>query len=278
MQSVPDPYRILGLRRAATSREVRAAHRRLAKRYHPDAPGGDTARFLAVQAAYQLLVDPERRREWDARHAPGPVRADVAPARRSRSGRRGGEAAEPEGRASDLGARRQGSTPRARPRAEPPAGRDPTPPGDEGTQARGARTQAGGARTQPDGSAPPTEAANPVGMDAYVRSSGAAWSAASRAYFRRAAADLPRGTRMGHSAWTGRVGWEPPADEILRASGGPAPEPPAPEAPDPDQGGREAGRRDGSWPDGAVRGRRQAAPRRVGALIDRLLGRRAHAR
>jgi len=272
MQSVPDPYRILGLRRAATSREVRAAHRRLAKRYHPDAPGGDTARFLAVQAAYQLLVDPERRREWDARHAPGPVPADLGSVRRSRTGRRGGEPAEPEGRAS--GARRQGSAPRARPRTEPPAGTDPTPPGQ--------RTQAGGDRTQPDGSAPPIDPASTGGMDAYVRSSGAAWSAASRAYFRRAAADLPRGTRMGHSAWTGRVGWEPPAEEILAAAGGPAREPPAPEPPAPGEpapggGGREAGRGDGSWPKDALPGRPGAAPRGVGALVDRLLGRRARA-
>ncbi len=75
MQHIPDPYRVLGVQRAASPTQIKAAHRGLAKRYHPDAPEGDTARFLAVQEAYLLLSDPLRRRDWDARHAPGPVRA-----------------------------------------------------------------------------------------------------------------------------------------------------------------------------------------------------------
>ncbi len=84
MQRVPDPYSALGVPRHATEDQIRAAHRALAKQYHPDA-GGDTARFLAVQEAYLLLSDPLRRRDWDARHAPGPMRAaDAGPGRRSR--------------------------------------------------------------------------------------------------------------------------------------------------------------------------------------------------
>ncbi|MDQ3447747.1 MAG: J domain-containing protein, partial [Chloroflexota bacterium] len=75
MQHVPDPYRVLGVQRAATPAQIKAAHRKLAKRYHPDAAEGDTSHFLAVQEAYLLLADPLRRRDWDARHAPGPVRA-----------------------------------------------------------------------------------------------------------------------------------------------------------------------------------------------------------
>ena len=75
MQHIPDPYRVLGVQRAATLPQIKAAHRGLAKRFHPDAPEGDTGRFLAVQEAYLLLSDPDRRRDWDARHAPGPVRA-----------------------------------------------------------------------------------------------------------------------------------------------------------------------------------------------------------
>ncbi len=85
MQPVPDPYLLLGVPRGASIVQVKAAHRALAKRYHPDAPEGDTIRFLAVQDAYGLLSDPVRRREWDARHAPGPVRAGDGPTR----GRRG---------------------------------------------------------------------------------------------------------------------------------------------------------------------------------------------
>ncbi len=79
MRGVPDPYRELGVSRAATDDQVKAAHRRLAKRFHPDAAEGDQARFLAVQEAYLLLADPIRRRDWDSRHAPGPVRATERP-------------------------------------------------------------------------------------------------------------------------------------------------------------------------------------------------------
>jgi curved DNA-binding protein CbpA len=71
-----DPYRELGVARAATDAEIKKAHRALAKRFHPDAGGGDAARFLIVQEAYSLLSDPVRRREWDAKHSPSPVRAN----------------------------------------------------------------------------------------------------------------------------------------------------------------------------------------------------------
>ena len=90
MKKVPDPYRELGIPRGATAAQIKAAHRRLAKRVHPDAPDGDTERFLAVQEAYSLLSDPLRRREWDARHAPGPVRAGE-PGVRSRPRTRGSD-------------------------------------------------------------------------------------------------------------------------------------------------------------------------------------------
>jgi hypothetical protein len=53
-----DPYRTLGLARGATLDEVKRAYRRLAKANHPDAAGsGGLARFLAIQAAYEQLVE-----------------------------------------------------------------------------------------------------------------------------------------------------------------------------------------------------------------------------
>ena len=70
-----DPYRVLGVRTDATMGEIKDAHRRLAKRFHPDTAGNDPERFLAIQEAYQVLIDPLRRKEWDLHHAPGPVRA-----------------------------------------------------------------------------------------------------------------------------------------------------------------------------------------------------------
>ena len=87
MQQLTDPYRALGVSRGATDAEIKAAHRKLVKRYHPDAGDpSETDRFLRVQEAYRVLSDPLLRKDWDLKHAPGPVRADrpAAPPRRRR--------------------------------------------------------------------------------------------------------------------------------------------------------------------------------------------------
>lgn len=63
-----DPYRTLGVERQATDGEIRAAFRRLAKECHPDVhPGDQTAvdRFKKISAAYDILGDPEKRRQFD---------------------------------------------------------------------------------------------------------------------------------------------------------------------------------------------------------------------
>lgn len=63
-----DPYDTLGLSRSASDAEVKAAYRKLAKRYHPDRNPGDDdakAKYAAVDAAYSLLSDPERRARYD---------------------------------------------------------------------------------------------------------------------------------------------------------------------------------------------------------------------
>jgi hypothetical protein len=57
-----DPYRTLGVAPGASLNEIRSAYRRLAKKYHPDAAGERAlSRFLAIQAAYELLVDGDGR-------------------------------------------------------------------------------------------------------------------------------------------------------------------------------------------------------------------------
>ena len=67
-----DPWRTLELPRDATLDDVKAAYRRLAKRFHPDSAGeAALGRFLAVQAAYEALTE-------------GPDRLRLAPASRAR--------------------------------------------------------------------------------------------------------------------------------------------------------------------------------------------------
>ena len=64
-----DHYRTLGIGRDASDRDVKAAFRRLARRYHPDLNPGDEAaegRFKEINEAYEVLADPESRGRYDA--------------------------------------------------------------------------------------------------------------------------------------------------------------------------------------------------------------------
>lgn len=63
----PDYYAILEVRPDADEETLRVAYRRLAWRYHPDIAGPDgLERMREINAAYQTLSDPERRRLYDA--------------------------------------------------------------------------------------------------------------------------------------------------------------------------------------------------------------------
>jgi curved DNA-binding protein CbpA len=56
-----DPYEILELPSGASEAEVRAARKRLLRKYHPDLPSGDLRRTQMITAAADLLLDPLRR-------------------------------------------------------------------------------------------------------------------------------------------------------------------------------------------------------------------------
>ncbi len=60
-----DPYNILGVERNASQEEIKKAFRKLAHQHHPDKGGGDEQKFKEVSAAYQILSDPEKRRQYD---------------------------------------------------------------------------------------------------------------------------------------------------------------------------------------------------------------------
>ncbi len=62
---------MLGVTRGASASEIKAAYRALVKRHHPDA-GGDADTILALNAAWEVLGDGERRRRYDGQRAPGP--------------------------------------------------------------------------------------------------------------------------------------------------------------------------------------------------------------
>ncbi len=63
-----DPYATLGVPKTASEDEIRAAYRKLAKKYHPDInPGKPEAedKFKAISAAHELLSDPVKRGRFD---------------------------------------------------------------------------------------------------------------------------------------------------------------------------------------------------------------------
>lgn len=63
-----DLYKVLGVKKGASKEEIRSSYRKLARKYHPDANKDDPKaeeRFKEIQHAYEVLSNPEKRREYD---------------------------------------------------------------------------------------------------------------------------------------------------------------------------------------------------------------------
>jgi curved DNA-binding protein CbpA len=67
MADSPDPYKILQVDPEAEDEVIQAAYRRLAQKYHPDRAAGTEAveRMVAINAAWELIGEPDRRRAYD---------------------------------------------------------------------------------------------------------------------------------------------------------------------------------------------------------------------
>lgn len=225
-----DPYRTLGVGPSASLNEIKSAYRRLVKKYHPDAAGERALpRFLAIQAAYERLVDGEGRLRppnpgsgrGAARPGPEPWRADPARARASRDAWR---------------ARRSTGSARSSGASGPAGPTGPTTPRGESARARGPHREhytRRGPRKATPGSTTYDEAAElPLdpeweGGAWYGPSSGTYWTLNPREYAdprKHGPEYLARARRVLRGEW-GQV-----VEDPVAAS---APWPPAPSAPRP---------------------------------------------
>lgn len=57
-------YETLELEKDASQKEIKKAYFRLSKIHHPD-KGGDAHKFKEISAAYEILSDPEKRKQYD---------------------------------------------------------------------------------------------------------------------------------------------------------------------------------------------------------------------
>lgn len=65
-----DYYETLGIKRDATEKEIKAAYRKLARKWHPDLHTGKNKKeaeekFKLINEAYEVLKDPEKRKKYD---------------------------------------------------------------------------------------------------------------------------------------------------------------------------------------------------------------------
>ena len=91
-----DAYVVLGISRDADDRAIALAHRRLARRHHPDRAGDDSTRRMArINAAFDAIRTAERRADYD--------RASSQVAARDGAGAAGRPPGRPSGSVLDFG-------------------------------------------------------------------------------------------------------------------------------------------------------------------------------
>jgi len=73
-----DYYKVLGVPQDADDKALTRAYRKLAKQFHPDANPGAEDRFKEISAAYDVLGDPQKRKEYDEVRRSGAAGAGFA--------------------------------------------------------------------------------------------------------------------------------------------------------------------------------------------------------
>ena len=64
-----DPYKILGVDKNASSKDIKSAYRKLALEKHPDKPGGNSEEFQKISEAYEILSDPSKKYQNDNKNS-----------------------------------------------------------------------------------------------------------------------------------------------------------------------------------------------------------------
>ena len=65
LAATEDLYKVLGLDKSCSDRDLKRAYRTLSKKHHPDKTGGDEKKFLEVAEAYEALSDSTTRKIYD---------------------------------------------------------------------------------------------------------------------------------------------------------------------------------------------------------------------
>lgn len=77
-----DYYEVLDVPRTATEDDIRKAYRKLARKHHPDVNPGDQSaedKFKDINEAYEVLSDPEKRKQYDELGANWKAGSDFTP-------------------------------------------------------------------------------------------------------------------------------------------------------------------------------------------------------